>query len=162
MSSPEHKAKVWNMIKPIKVGMLATEVSGRLHARPMHLVQDEYDGTLWFFTSKASEKVFEIRNERDVCLTFASQESQTYVSLTGRATITQDSKLIERYWNPFVAAWFPEGKDDPEVALIQVHVSAGEHWDATSSKALQLFEVAAANVTGSKPDVGDHEQFGSV
>ncbi len=162
MSSPEHKAKVWNMIKPIKVGMLTTEVSGSLHARPMHIVQDEYDGTLWFFTSKDSEKVFEIKKERDVCLSFASEEAQTYVSLTGRATITQDRILIERYWNPFVAAWFPEGKKGSEVALIEVHVSAGEHWDATSSKALQLFEVATANMTDTKPDLGEHETFGRL
>ncbi len=162
MSSPEHKAKVWNMIKAIKVGMLTTEVSGKLRARPMHLVQDEYDGTLWFFTGKTSDKVFEIEKDRDVCLTFSSEQTQTYVSLTGRAALTQDKNLIDKYWNPFVAAWFPEGKQDPEVALIQVHVSAGEHWDATSSRALQLFEVAKANLTDSTPDVGEHEQFGRV
>lgn len=162
MSSPEHKAKVWNMIKPIKVGMLATEVSGRLHARPMHLVQDEYDGTLWFFTSKGSAKVFEIRKDPEVCVTFASEKTETYVSLTGRARITQDRKLIDRYWNPFVGAWFPEGKDDPEVALIEIDVQSGEHWDATSSKALQLFEVAKANLTDTTPDMGENERFGRL
>lgn len=162
MSSPEHKAKVWNMIKAIKVGMLTTEVAGSLHARPMHIVQNEYVGTLWFFTSKASAKVFEIKKDRDVCMTFASVETETYVSLTGSATITQDRKLIEKYWNPFVAAWFPDGKDDPEVSLIQIHVRAGEHWDATSSKVIQLFEVAKANLTESTLDMGENEQFGRV
>ncbi len=162
MSSPEHKAKIWNMIKPMKVGMLATEVSGALRARPMHLVQDAYDGTLWFFTSKDSAKVFEIRKDRDVCLTFASEETETYVSLTGRARIIEDSALIEKFWNPFVAAWFPAGRQDPQIALIEVHVSAGEHWDSTSSKVLQLFEVAKANLTDSRPDLGENEQFGSL
>lgn len=162
MSSPEHKAKVWKMIEAIKVGMLATEVSGTLRARPMHIVQDAYDGTLWFFTSKTSAKVFEIKSDRDVCITFASEKTETYVSLTGRARITQDRSLIERYWNPFVAAWFPEGKDDPEVALIEVQVQAGEHWDSTSSKALQLFEVAKANLTASTPDLGENEKFGRL
>lgn len=162
MSSPEHKAKIWGMIKPMQVGMLTTEVAGSLHARPMHIVQDEYDGTLWFFTSKASEKVFEIKKDRDVCLTFTSEKAETYVSLSGRATITQDKKLIEKYWSAFVGAWFPEGKDDPQVALIEVHVSAGEHWDSTSSNVLQLFEVAAAHLTDSKPDLGENEQFGRL
>ncbi len=162
MSSPEHKAKVWNMIKSIKVGMLTTEVADSLRARPMHIVQDEYDGTLWFFTRKASAKVFEIKSERDVCITFASEKMETYVSLTGRARITQNRELIERYWNPFVAAWFPEGNADPEVALIEIDVRAGEHWDSTSSKALQLFEVAKANLTDSTPDVGENEQFGRL
>lgn len=162
MSSPEHKAKVWNLIKSIKVGMLATELSGSLHARPMHIVQDEYDGTLWFFTSKTSSKVFEIRNDREVCLTFSSVESETYVSLTGSAAISQNRELIEKYWNPFVAAWFPGGKDDPEVALIEVHVRAGEHWDSTSSRTVQLFEIAKANVTHTPPSLGENEQFGSL
>ncbi|MCA1806466.1 MAG: pyridoxamine 5'-phosphate oxidase family protein, partial [Actinobacteria bacterium] len=48
MSSPEHKQKIWKMIKEIKVGMLVTLDDDVPRARPMHLVQDAYDGTLWF------------------------------------------------------------------------------------------------------------------
>jgi general stress protein 26 len=46
MSTQEHKEKVWKLIKSIKAGMLTTLHGRELRARPMYLVQDEYDGTL--------------------------------------------------------------------------------------------------------------------
>ena len=57
MSSREHKMKIWNLIKDMKIGMLATRHDNDLRARPMYLVQDDYDGTLWFFTDLDAEKV---------------------------------------------------------------------------------------------------------
>lgn len=160
MSSPEHKEKIWDMIKKIKVGMLTTELGSNLHARPMHNVQSEYDGRLWFFTNLQSETAFEVNRESKVGVTYQDVGSEVYVSLTGDAKISKDKALIEKFWNPFVAAWFPEGKDSPNVALIEIHVRSGEHWDATSSRLLQLFEIAKANLTKTIPDMGENEKFG--
>lgn len=160
MSDPEHKQKIWKMIKKIKVGMLVTLDGDMPRARPMHLVQDEYDGTLWFYTRGSAEKVFEAQADHDVCLSFSDQESGTYVSLSGKATLTRNQELIEKYWNPFVAAWFPEGKEDPDVTLLEIKIQFGEHWKAKESKAFQLYEITKANVKKSTPDMGENEKFG--
>ena len=29
--------------------------------------------------------------------------------------------------------WFPEGKDDPEIALLRVNLEKAEYWDSPSS-----------------------------
>ncbi|MTI21443.1 pyridoxamine 5'-phosphate oxidase, partial [Fulvivirga sp. RKSG066] len=163
MSSPEHKKLIWNLIKDIKVGMLVTaeNESSKMRARPMHLVQDAYDGTLYFYTSKKDCKVYEIESDKDVCLTFADTSSQVYVSLTGQAKLTQDKELINRYWNSWVGAWFEEGKKDPDVAMLEVKISKGEHWNAKENKLLQLFEIAKANIKDEEtPDIGENEKFG--
>ena len=160
MSSPEHKQKIWNLIKDIKVGMLVTHDDHMPHARPMHIVQDAYDGTLWFFTPRNAEKVAEAKKDRDVCISFSDQDSGVYVSLSGKARLTDDRALIEKYWNPFVGAWFEQGKDDPEVALLEVKVEFGEHWQAKESKVFQLFEVAKAKIKNEKPNLGENEKFG--
>ena len=162
MGSPEHKAKIWNLIKDIKVGMLTTNIGDDLHARPMHLVQDEYSGHIYLFTHLSAEKSFEIDEDRSVCLSFADSSKETYVSLSGYARLSADRALINKFWNPFVAAWFPEGKDSPDIGLIDIHVRAGEHWDGTSSKVLQLFEIAKANLNDETPDMGEHEKFGQL
>lgn len=161
MSSPEHKQKIWKMIKDIKVGMLVTLDGDMPRARPMHLVQDEYDGTLWFFTRRSAEKVTETANDNDVCLSFSDQEKGVYVSLSGKARLIDDQELKDKYWNPFIAAWFTEDKNDPEVALLEVKVEMGEHWKATESKAFQLYEFAKANVKkDATPNLGENEKFG--
>lgn len=163
MSSPEHKALIWNLIKDIKVGMMVTKATedDSMHGRPMTLVQDAYDGTLYFFTSKKAAKVLEIDNDKDVCLTFSNPSDQAYVSLSGTAKLTDDKELIDRYWNSYVAAWFDEGKDHDDLGMLTIKINKGEHWDAKENKLVQLFEVAKANALESKtPDLGENEKFG--
>lgn len=160
MSSPEHKQKIWEMIKEIKVGMLVTLEGDMPRSRPMHLVQDAYDGTLWFYTRRSAEKVTETDRDHDVCLTFSDQEKGVYVSLSGKAQLSNNPSLIEKYWNPFIAAWFPEGKEDPEVALLEIMVESGEHWMAKKSKVFQLYEFAKANMINTTPNIGENEKFG--
>lgn len=161
MSSQDHKQKIWSLIKPIKTGMLTTVHGTELRARPMYLVQEEYDGTLWFFTDLASEKVFELEGDNDVCISFMDPDKDVFVSLTGVGRPTQDKALVERFWNSFVAAWFPEGKESPNVGLIEIKVQKGEHWNADSSKMVQMYKTAKANVKGKTPDMGEHQKFGT-
>lgn len=165
MSSPEHKQKVWNLIEDIKVGMLVSKENNKsedLRARPMALVQDAYDGTLYFYTSKDDAKTAEIENDRSVCVTFSDPQEQTYVSLTGKANLTEDQQLIEKYWNPWVAAWFENGKDDTDIAMLKIKINKGEHWDTDENKFIQLFEITKANVKAeATPDLGENEEFGT-
>lgn len=131
--------------------MLVTLDGDMPRARPMNLVQEEYDGTLWFFTRRSAEKVSEAHRDHDVCLSFSDQEEGVYVSLSGIAKLTADRELIEKYWNPFVSAWFPEGKDDPDLALLEIKVTMGEY----------LYEFAKANVRkDATPNLGENEKFG--
>lgn len=161
MSSPEHKQKIWNLISNIKTGMLTTRHGDELRSRPMVLVQDEYDGTLWFYTDLESEKVFELEDDNDVCLSFSDPHEHVYVSLTGKGRGTRDKALIDRYWNPVIAAWFPEGKESPNVGMLEIKVTKGEHWNSDSSKMVKSVKTATAKMKGEKPDLGEHEKFGT-
>jgi general stress protein 26 len=160
MSSPEHKQLIWNLIEDVGVGMLTTQDGDDLRARPMKLVQNDYDGTLWFFTKRSTEKVMEAAGEQAVCVTFESPEAQTYVSLSGRARLSSDPNLIEKFWNPWAAAWFPRGKNDPDVVLLEVKVHKGEHWKNDENLVLKLVEYAKANVTAERPNLGENQKFG--
>ncbi|BES70198.1 pyridoxamine 5'-phosphate oxidase family protein [Marinobacter nanhaiticus D15-8W] len=161
MSSPEHKEKVWDLIRHIKTGMLTTLHGEELRARPMHLVQDEYDGTLWFFTDLESEKVFEVENDSDVCVAFADTHDDTYVSMTGVGRIVKDKALIDKFWNPFIGAWFPDGKGSPNVGLIEIKIQKGEYWNSDTSKMVSFFKMAKANAKDETPNMGEHEKFGT-
>ncbi|MBS3805089.1 MAG: pyridoxamine 5'-phosphate oxidase family protein [Oleiphilaceae bacterium] len=161
MSSPEHKQKIWNLIKGMKTGMLTTLHGNELRARPMYLVQDKYDGTLWFFTDLDSEKVLEVENDNDVCVTFADPKDDCYVSLTGVGRISEDKTLIDKFWNPFVADWFPEGKESANVGLLEIDVTKGEHWNSDTSKMVMFYKQAVATAKGEMPNLGEHEKFGT-
>lgn len=155
-SKNEQHEKIWSLIKDARVAMLTTAHDGRLYSRPMVASQKRFGGTLWFFTRKSSPKVDEISTHHQVNVAYSSSESMSFVSLAGQAILVNDSAAIDEHWNEWVKVWFPEGKEDPDLALLRVDVDTAEYWDAPSSKVAIAFDYIKARVTGSKPDLGEH------
>lgn len=151
--------KLWSLIGDIKTGMMATHDQGMIRARPMRGHAEEAHRRLWFFTRASAHKTAEIESDRQIAVAYADPGDEAYVSLSGTARLVDDRTRIREYWNPFVAAWFPEGKDDPDVALIRFDIEAAEYWDSTSSRMVQLYEVVKANITGRAPDMGENAKL---
>lgn len=142
-------AKLGELIKDIRVAMLTTaDTEGRLHSRPMSNQDHEFDGTLWFFTGANSGKVHELARDSHVNLSYANPDDQKYVSVSGRASISRDKAKMKELWSPIHKAWFPDGLDDPNLALLRVEVDSAEYWDAPASSVVQLYGFAKAILTG--------------
>jgi general stress protein 26 len=148
----EGAQKLYELIKDVKICMMTTvEPDGSLHSRPMYNQDADEAGDLWFFTKLQSPKVTEISKDGQVNLGFSNPSKQDYVSVSGRAEIVRDRAKIEAKWSEPLKAWFPGGKDDPQIALIRVHPERGEYWDSPSSTLLHLYGYAKATLTGSSP-----------
>lgn len=134
--------KLATMIRGVKVAMLTTSGLDRtLRSRPMATQEFDFDGTLWFFTQAGSEKTREIRLNPQVNASFVSAEDHRYVSLTGQASLVPDREKMQELWSPAYRAWFPQGLDDPELALLKVDVELAEYWDMLSSSMVNLLEL---------------------
>lgn len=155
----EQNDKLWSMMKSVKIAMLTTEDDGELRARPMAASQQSFDGTLWFFTRESAPKVGEVRADHKVCVTYADPGAQNYVSLSGNATLVHDRQAIDEHWSEVLATWFPNGKDDPDVALLKVAVSSAEYWDAPNSKLLHAYGYLKSKLTGTPPKGGENEKI---
>ncbi|MDX2188097.1 MAG: pyridoxamine 5'-phosphate oxidase family protein [Opitutaceae bacterium] len=158
--SSEAKATFVSLIEDIKFAMLTTVTAeGELRSRPMATLKAPFEGDLWFFTADASAKVDEILNERQVGLSYAAPDKQKYVSVSGLASLVRDKSRMRELWTPAAKAWFPEGVDDPTIALLRVRVQAVEYWDSPSSKMVQLLGYLKSVTTG-KPleTVGEHKK----
>lgn len=150
----EAVAKVRDLIKGERITMLTTvSADGRLTARPMANQQTEFDGDVWLIADASSAKVAEITADPRVNLAFAGK---SYVSLSGTAEIVRDPAKNAELWNPFVAAWFESGPDDPAVVLIKVCPDSAEYWE-TASAPVQVVKMLTAAVTKKQPDVGENE-----
>ncbi len=88
------------------------------------------NGDLWFFTKLHSPKTAEISRDNQVKPRLLGPSSQNYVSVAGKAEVIRDQALIDEKWNASLKTWFPNGKDDPEVALIRVCPRRREYWDS--------------------------------
>ncbi|WP_234031233.1 pyridoxamine 5'-phosphate oxidase family protein [Mycetocola zhujimingii] len=162
-SSPEfHAAEdddmvtIARLVKASKIALLTTVTpSGQLHSRPLATQESDFDGDLWFFTQDPSSKVDDIRSNDQVNAAFESGKG--YLSISGSATLVHDRDKINELWSPALEAWFPDGKDDPTVALIKVSAQSAEYWATNEPGVVTMFKIAKAVVTGSQPDIGDNK-----
>lgn len=141
--------KLAKLIKGIKFAMLTTaEADGSLRSRPMVTQKAAFDGTLWFFTRASSHKVEDVRRDRHVNAAYADPGDNAYVSVSGRARLVKDKAKMKEFWSPVYKAWFPQGLNDPDLALLRVDVTEAEYWDSPSSTMVYLVGLAKAAITG--------------
>ena len=129
MTKPnELTADFWKVLKSDRTVMLAL-TTDRVHARPMTgLIEGESGGPVWFFTAVDTELAQSIKAPRQAMFAFASKSHELFATVHGRITHDLDRDVIDRLWNPFVAAWYEEGKDDPKLALLRFDVDDAEIW----------------------------------
>lgn len=136
--------------------MLTTISGGQLRSRPMSTQEMDENGELWFFTSDQTHKVDEIEADSRVNAAYSKPDDNTYVSVSGRGSISKDRQKIEKLWNPVLKAWFPKGLDDPNLALLKISVEEAEYWDSPNSTIVQLAGFVKALVTGQQAKGGEH------
>ena len=146
------------MMKKIDIAMLATVgKGGYLVSRPLSTQTAEFDGErIWFMTEADSPKVGEIRRNAKVNVAYASKDANTYISCAGEAHVRRDQALIDAFWNDAMKAFFPKGKDDPNLTLIEVLVSTIEYWDGPGSWIGKAATFLAARVTGNDDLMGEN------
>jgi len=165
MSTPQSDTeKLAKLIKGINVAMLTTQDDdGTLRSRPMQTQSaEEFDGTLWFFSQFSSHKMHEVDREHQVNLSYADPANNRYVSVSGQATVSRDRAKVDELWSPVLKAWFPKGKDDPDIALLKVEVSKAEYWDAPSSTLVKLVGFAKAVLTGQQYRPGENKKLNDL
>ena len=152
--------KVRELVEDIRIAMMTTvDEQDNLVSRPMAALEMDEAGSVWFFTKRTSPKVDQIENhEQRVNLSFASVSDANYVSISGRATELYDKTKIDELWNPQAKAWFPDGKDDPDLTLLKVHIDMAEYWDSNDSTMVRFFQQAVAAVTGNPPQMGENQK----
>lgn len=146
------------MMKKIDIAMLATVgKGGYLVSRPLSTQTVEFDGErIWFMTEADSPKVGEIRRNPKVNVAYASKDANTYISAAGEARVRRDQALIDAFWNDAMKAFFPNGKDDPNLTLVEVMVSTVEYWDGPGSWIGKAATFLAARVTGNDDLMGEN------
>lgn len=149
-------------VKDVKFGMFTTsDDENRMTSRPLTLQQIDEAGTMWFFVSDEEEFTTHLVHNPSVNVSFADVDDHVYVSVAGRAALVRDRAKMEQLWKPSVKAWFPEGLDDPHLALLEVQIQSAEYWDTGNSKMVSLFAMAKAALTGKRPaNVGEHKHLG--
>ncbi|CAM5767543.1 pyridoxamine 5'-phosphate oxidase family protein [Bosea minatitlanensis] len=150
--------RVWDLVDSIKFAMLVTHDGDGdgLRARPMHANARREDDAIYFLTDRRDQKDDEIRLNDAVCLAFADPSDQRYLSIGGVATLLDDRALVKSLWAA-ADKLFWDSPDDPDIRVLRVRPTSAEYWDSPG-KIVTSVKMAAAALTGAKPQLGDHRK----
>ncbi|KTR62477.1 general stress protein [Exiguobacterium indicum] len=117
---------VKKLIDKIETAMLTTISSEGLVSRPMQTQDIEFDGDLWFLTSKETDKYQELLKNPSVNVAYVDK---SYVSIRGTAELVEDIERKKELWSPRYEAYLGTTYEDPKVVLIKVNTEAAEYWE---------------------------------
>lgn len=148
--------KLRELVKEVRICMLCTKHRDHIDSKPMSTSDIDEDGTIWFFTDEFTEKVEQVEENPQVCLAYSDPSKNSYLSVSGIAGVVHEKGKMEDLWNPMLKAWFPQGLDTPNIALLKINPTHAEFWDSSSSKMVTFFQAIKAGVTGERFDAGEH------
>ncbi|MEA5618370.1 pyridoxamine 5'-phosphate oxidase family protein [Cronbergia sp. UHCC 0137] len=135
------------LIEGIDCAMLTTlDDDGSLHSRPMSVCGEiDSAGVLWFFSLANSYKIHEIQHHQQVNVSFSAPDHNRYISISGTAQLVREHNKLQEKWQPKLETWFPQGLDEPNIALLKVKIHKADYWDSSSNfaaKTISLLELS--------------------
>jgi len=156
ISQAEAEEKLWEALEDTRTGMLGIVGGEPQHFQPMTGFEDREGGALWFFTRDDTDLARDVEaGGAEAMYTLVTKKTDLYACLGGRLSVVHDRRIVDRFWNPVVAAWYPDGKDDPHLRLIRFDLADARVWINDKGPVKFFYEVAKANLTKTLPDPGD-------
>jgi len=125
----EIRDRFWKELKSERTIMLGVDGEPGGAMQPMTaLIEEDDGGPLWIFTSKESDLAKAIGGGKPAHATFTGKKHDLFANVTGRLSIDNNRTVIDRLWNPWVAAWFEGGKDDPKLCLLRFDAEHAKIW----------------------------------
>lgn len=124
----ELEQKFWKALKSDRTVMMGVDGMEDGHSRPLTaMIEGDEGGPIWFFIGKPNAIVEHLSQHRRAIAAFSSKGHDLFASVRGTLSLSHDRAVIDRLWNPFIAAWF-DGKDDPKLVLLRFDPEQAEIW----------------------------------
>jgi len=120
----ELREEFWHAFEKSPFIMLRLE-SASGHAEPMTAQLDkEAIHTIWFFTSRDNR----IAAGGPAMAQFSAKGHDVFACLDGNLVEETDQARIDKHWSKEVEAWFPEGRNDPNLKMLRFEIEDAEVW----------------------------------
>ncbi|QIK77595.1 pyridoxamine 5'-phosphate oxidase family protein [Sphingomonas piscis] len=152
------RSSFWEALDDSPFMMLGLQGVEDSRTRPMTAQVDAEDaedgGTLYFFAAKSEALGQAIGSGHRAVATYSSKDHKVFAHVHGTLVPANDRAIIERLWNPFIASWYKDGKDDPDLLLLRFDTERADVWEAHSGSTLVA---AALKMLGRDPG-RDHQR----
>lgn len=132
-----------------RTGMVS--IDGR--AVPMSPYVDEDRDSISFLTAQGT--IVARATPGPARLIVCNDSEKLYCEIEGSLRLSNDRERLNEIWNPIAAAFYEEGKDDPDLMLVEFIPAKAEVWLGPGTLRF-IYETAKANMTEDMPEFGEH------
>lgn len=119
---------------------------------------DDDGGQIYFFGSRTDGVGQAVTESSRAVATFASKSHSLFAHIHGTLVTSNDRSVIDRLWNPFIASWYKDGKDDPDLTLLRFDTESADVWEAAPGATLKAAALKALfNVDPGKEHSEEHQ-----
>jgi general stress protein 26 len=155
-SDPKDRAdaerRLWREIERHQVGMLGLSGCDQAHFQPMTAFAEPGSDKIWFYTRIDTELARQAGPGHAAMFVF--QTKDLHACIGGELSIDHDDDRIAKYWNAVVAAWHPEGRDDPGLSMLRFECADAQVWLSEAGPIRFAWEIAIANARRHEPHLG--------
>lgn len=124
--SDELKTKFWKALADSPFVFLE-----RMDARDDAVVMTaqldkDADSAIWFFTTKDHD----LAQMGPAVATFAGKDHGIFARFEGTLTRENSRERLDKQWSKVIEAWFPGGKDDPNLLMLRMDLGQAEIWNS--------------------------------
>jgi len=120
----ELKHKFWGAMVDSPVVMLQLDADHDTAAPMTAQLDKEANSAIWFFTGRDNR----FAEKGPATATFSSKGHDVFARFSGVLSEETDRARLEKQWNNFVEAWFPGGKDDPNLLMLRMDLGDASIW----------------------------------
>jgi general stress protein 26 len=148
--------RLWKEIAKARYGMLGVVGGAPVqHFQPMTAFAEPEDGQIWFFTRTDTDLARALADGAEAMFVVQARDQDFQACVGGRLEVKPDRERMDRFWNPIVAAWYPQGKDDPALTLLRLDARDAAVWMSEAGPVRFAWEIAKANLSHRQPDLGE-------
>ena len=128
------KQHLWKKLSEGPFIMIGLTGSGT-HSEPLTVQLDkDLVDTLYFFVGRDNR----LAAGGAAMAQFVSRGQDFFACLSGRVAVDNDRAMIDKLWSKQAEAWFPGGRNDPNLTLLRFDIDDAELWEADISLAGKL------------------------
>lgn len=118
------REEFWHSFEKSPFIMIRLENQGG-HAEPMTAQLDkDAHHTIWFYTSRQNR----VATGGKAMAQFSGKGHDVFACLSGTLVEETDRARFEKHWSKQVEAWFPGGKNDPQLVMLRYEIDSAEVW----------------------------------
>lgn len=120
----ELRHKFWKAFEDSPFAMLQLDADAASAAPMTAQLDKDANHAIWFFTARDNR----FAAMGPATATFVAKGHDLFARFAGTLVEETSRERLEKQWSNFVEAWFPGGKDDPNLLMLRMDLGDASIW----------------------------------